>query len=81
VLISGDGTSAALKATVSPQGGHGSNIPQELFATTLGISVNVEDFLTDFFLDNDLDNMVLLKTSEIIQMKHCLIQTQEIHVM
>ena len=61
VLISGDGTGAALKATVSPQGGHGSNIPQELFATTLGISVNVEDFLTDFFLDNDFRQYGVIK--------------------
>jgi len=61
VLISGDGTGAALKATISPQGGHGSNIPQELFATTLGISVNVEDFLTDFFLDNDFRQYGVIK--------------------
>ena len=61
VLISGDGTGAALKAMVSPQGGHGANIPQELFATTLGISVNVEDFLTDFFLDNDFRQYGVIK--------------------
>ena len=61
VLISGDGTGATLKATVSPQGGHGSNIPQELFATTLGVSVNVEDFLTDFFLDNDFRQYGVIK--------------------
>lgn len=61
VSITGDGTEAELKSTISPQNGHGANIPQELFATTLAISVNIEDFLTDFFLDNDFRQYGLIK--------------------
>lgn len=61
VIIQGSGTGAEAKTIVSPQGGHGSNIPQELFATTLAISVNIEDFLSDFFLNNDFRQYGLIK--------------------
>lgn len=61
IEIQGDGSSAQAKSIISPQGGHGSNIPQELFATTIAISVNIEDFLDDFFLDNDFRQYGLIK--------------------
>lgn len=61
LTINGDGTDAELRAVISPQGGHGSNIPQELFATTLGISVAIEDFQEDFFLENDFRQYGIIK--------------------
>ena len=61
IEITGVGNGAEAKAIISPMGGHGANIPQELFATTLGISVNIEDFLEDFFLDNDFRQYGLIK--------------------
>ena len=61
LTINGDGTGAELRAVISPQGGHGSNIPQELFSTTLGITVNIEDFQEDFFLDNDFRQYGIIK--------------------
>lgn len=61
VIITGDGVDADLRTVISPQGGHGSNIPQELLATTLGISLNIEDFQSDFFLDNDFRQYGIIK--------------------
>lgn len=61
IIITGDGTGAELRAVISPPGGHGSNIPQELLATTLGISVNIEDFQSDFFLENDFRQYGIIK--------------------
>lgn len=61
ITVNGDGTGAEITATISPQGGHGSNVPQELFATTVGITVNIEDFLDDFFLENDFRQYGIIK--------------------
>lgn len=61
VVITGDGVGADLRTIISPQGGHGSNIPQELLATTLGVSLNIEDFQSDFFLDNDFRQYGIIK--------------------
>jgi hypothetical protein len=61
IVVNGDGTGAEIKPTVSPQGGHGANIPQELFATLLGITVNIEDFQQDFFLNNDFRQYGIIK--------------------
>lgn len=51
---------AELTPVVEVQGGHGSNIPQELLATTVGITVNIEDMLDDFFLNNDFSQIGLI---------------------
>lgn len=51
---------ASLIPVIEPQGGHGSNVPQELLATTVGISVNIEDILGDFFLGNDFTQVGLI---------------------
>ncbi len=61
LTVNGVGVDAELRAVISPQGGHGSNIPQELFATTLGITVAIEDFQEDFFLDNDFRQYGIIK--------------------
>lgn len=61
LTVNGEGADAELRAVISPQGGHGSNIPQELFATTLGISVAIEDFQEDFFLENDFRQYGIIK--------------------
>ena len=61
LTVNGDGSNAELRAVISPQGGHGSNVPQELFSTTLGITVNIEDFLEDFFLENDFRQYGIIK--------------------
>jgi hypothetical protein len=61
LTVSGAGAGATVRAVIEPEGGHGSNIPAELFATTVGMSINIEDTLTDFFLDNDFRQMGLLK--------------------
>lgn len=52
---------ATARAIIAPQGGHGANIPQELFATSLAVNVNVEDFQEDFFLNNDFRQYGLIK--------------------
>jgi len=57
----GIGTGATAKATISPQGGHGSNVPQELFATKVAIIANIEDFQSDFFLNNDFRQYGIIK--------------------
>ena len=46
-------TPATAKVVIEPQGGHGSNIPQELFSTIVGVTVYIEDLATDFFTNND----------------------------
>lgn len=61
VNITGVGASASARAVIEPQGGHGSDIPKELFATTVAICVNIEDMLNDFFLDNDFRQLGLIK--------------------
>ena len=61
LTINGDGSNGELRAVIAPQGGHGSNIPQELFATVLGITVNIEDFQEDFFLENDFRQYGIIK--------------------
>jgi len=61
VNITGDGANASARAVIEPQGGHGSDIPKELFATTVAICVNIEDMLNDFFLDNDFRQLGLIK--------------------
>ncbi len=53
-------TEAELTPVIEVQGGHGSNIPQELLATTVGISVNIEDMLEDFFIGNDFSQVGLI---------------------
>lgn len=61
VSDTGGGTAAVLRPVIEPIGGHGSNIPQELFATTLGITTSIEDTLTDFFVNNDYRQIGLVK--------------------
>lgn len=61
IEVFGAGAGAQLRAVIEPQGGHGSNIPQELFATVVGITINIEDVLEDFFLDNDFRQVGLIK--------------------
>ena len=61
LTVNGVGVDAELRAVISPQGGHGSNIPQELFATTLGITAAIEDFQEDFFLNNDFRQYGIIK--------------------
>jgi hypothetical protein len=46
-------TEATAKVVIEPQGGHGSNIPQELYSTVVGVSVNLEDIMSDFFTSNN----------------------------
>ena len=46
LVVTGAGANASLRAVIEPQGGHGSNLPQELF---------------DFFLDNDFRQIGLVK--------------------
>jgi len=61
LVVTGAGANASLRAVIEPQGGHGSNLPQELFARVVAISVNIEDVLSDFFLDNDFRQIGLVK--------------------
>jgi hypothetical protein len=61
LVVRGDGAFAQLRAVIEPQGGHGSDVPQELLATTLGMTINIEDVLSDFFIDNDFRQVGLLK--------------------
>lgn len=55
------GSGAVIKATISPDFGHGGDIPKELFAKTVGLSVNIEDMLTDFFVGNDFRQIGIIK--------------------
>lgn len=61
IVVTDDGEGAELRAVIEPEGGHGSDIPKELFANTVAVSVNVEDLLTDFFLNNDFRQVGLIK--------------------
>jgi hypothetical protein len=61
VVITGAGANATARAVIEPQGGHGSDIPKELFSKVVGISINIEDFLDDFFLDNDFRQIGVIK--------------------
>lgn len=61
VTISGVGANASALAVIEPQGGHGSDVPKELFAQVVAISVNIEDVLEDFFLGNDFRQLGLIK--------------------
>jgi len=59
---SAPGTGAAARAIVSPQGGHGSNAPRELFAHNLGITVSFSDNANkDLILGNDFRQIGLIK--------------------
>lgn len=61
VVTSVTGSGAVIKATIGPEYGHGGNIPKELFAKTVGLSVNIEDMLSDFFLGNDFRQIGIIK--------------------
>lgn len=61
VVITGAGANATARAVIEPQGGHGSDIPKELFSKVVGISINIEDILDDFFLDNDFRQIGVIK--------------------
>ena len=59
---SAPGTGATARAIVSPQGGHGSNAPRELFANNLGITVSFSDNDNrDLILGNDFRQIALIK--------------------
>ena len=59
---SAPGTGAAARAIVSPQGGHGSNAPRELFAHNLGVTVSFADNDNrDLILGNDFRQIGLIK--------------------
>jgi len=56
------GTGATARGIVSPQGGHGSNAPRELFATNLGVTVSLSDNDNrDLILGNDFRQISLIK--------------------
>ena len=59
---SAPGTGASARAIVSPQGGHGSNAPRELFAHNLGVTVSFADNDNrDLILGNDFRQIGLIK--------------------
>ncbi len=59
---SAPGTNATARGIISPQGGHGSNAPRELFASNLGITVNFADNDNrDLILGNDFRQIGLIK--------------------
>lgn len=55
------GVGASLQAVISPQGGHGSDIPKELLARAVGITVSIDDVASDFFLNNNFRQFGLIK--------------------
>lgn len=55
------GSGAQLSAVIGPEGGHGSDVPKELIAKTVLLNVNIEDELSDFFLENDFRQVGLIK--------------------
>jgi hypothetical protein len=56
------GTGASARAIVSPQGGHGSNAPRELFAHNVGVTVSFSDNDNrDLILGNDFRQIALIK--------------------
>ena len=59
--ILGIGFGAAATATVSPYYGHGANPPKELFATTVGITVNLTNDTADYFVNNDYRQLGIVK--------------------
>ncbi len=62
VNTSAPGTGAVARAIVSPQGGHGSNAPRELFANNLGVTVSFSDNDNrDLILGNDFRQIALIK--------------------
>ena len=62
VNTSAPGTGATARAIISPQGGHGSNPPRELFCTTLGLTVSFSDNDNrDLILGNDFRQIALIK--------------------
>ena len=59
---SAPGTGATARAIVSPQGGHGSNAPRELFAHNVGVTVSFSDNDNrDLILGNDFRQIALIK--------------------
>ncbi len=59
---SAPGTGAVARAIVSPQGGHGSNAPRELFAHNVGVTVSFSDNDNrDSILGNDFRQIALIK--------------------
>jgi hypothetical protein len=61
VATAGAGEGALLKPILTPIYGHGGNVPAELLATTVAVSVDVTDSLTDFFLNNDFRQAGIIK--------------------
>ena len=55
------GVGASLQAVISPQGGHGSDVPKELLARVVGIVTSIEDVASDFFLNNNFRQFGLIK--------------------
>ena len=61
VVPTGAGEGAELKPILTPLYGHGGNVPVELLATTLAVSVDVEDIFPAFFLNNDFRRAGIIK--------------------
>lgn len=62
VIITGvDGSGAIVIAVISPRAGHGANAQKELFATTVGLSVNLTNDNADLFLNNDFRQIGVIK--------------------
>ena len=58
----GIGTLASARAVISPIDGHGNNPVKELFSTTVGLSLSLDDSAnTDLFLENDFRQIGLVK--------------------
>ena len=62
IVITNTSAPGTARAIVSPQGGHGSNAPRELFAHNLGITVSFSDNDNrDLILGNDFRQISLIK--------------------
>jgi len=61
IVVSPTGVGAVLRPIVGPRGGHGSNLPQELYASTVGISVTLPDSLEDLFIGNEFRQYGIVK--------------------
>ena len=59
--ILGFGSGATATATVSPYYGHGANPVKELYAKTVGISVNLTNDTSDYFYNNDFRQLGIVK--------------------